>query len=164
MWVFKNFKHFSLSVPKWIVGNKSGLELTKCSSEKHTGKTLIRLFFRSNLIYVCPVCLGFRDRKLLLLEHLPYLAPNKLFLCYCFRFVESYAPHSEQPKLNRAKAELNEGEQVVYDLFTNTEYVEKLVSFLSLEENKAKDKYSSKRMTLFKVIIHLENLGWLYSK
>ena len=77
--------------------------------------------------------------------------------------MESYAPHSEQPKLNRAKAELNEGEQVVYDLFTNTEYVEKLVSFLSLEENKAKDKYSSKRMTLFKVIIHLKNLGCLYS-
>ena len=68
--------------------------------------------------------------------------------------MELYAPHAEQPKVKREKTELNEGEQVVYSTYTNPEYIEKLVSFLSLEENKGKDKYSSKRMTLFKVRIN----------
>lgn len=70
---------------------------------------------------------------------------------YCWpKFIESYAPHAEQPKLNRDSSELSEGELVVHSCYSNPEYVEKLVGFLSMEENKGKDKYSSKRMTLFK--------------
>ncbi|XP_060589859.1 proteasome activator complex subunit 4B-like [Ruditapes philippinarum] len=64
--------------------------------------------------------------------------------------METYAPHSEQPKLNRSTDELTEGEKVVYNAFSNKDYVQKLVDFLALEENKNKDKFSQKKMTLFK--------------
>ena len=67
------------------------------------------------------------------------------------RLLETYAPRSDQPKLNRDSTELNDGERVVYGAFSNPEFVEKLVGFLSLEENKGQDKYSSKIMTIFKV-------------
>lgn len=62
-----------------------------------------------------------------------------------------YAPHSEQPKLNRSREELSENERIVYDAFMNEEYVNKLVNFLSLEEVKGKDNFSHKKMILFKV-------------
>ena len=43
--------------------------------------------------------------------------------------MESYAPHSEQPKLKREKADLNAGEQAVFDLFTNTQCAVQYKSF-----------------------------------
>lgn len=72
---------------------------------------------------------------------------------YICRELETYAPHSEQPKLNRSKDELTEGERAVYTAFIDKEYVQKLVDFFALEENKNKDKFSQKKMTLFKVIL-----------
>ena len=44
-----------------------------------------------------------------------------------------------------------QGEQVVFDFFTNEAQVSKLIGFLSLEERKGKDKFDSKRFVLFKV-------------
>lgn len=40
---------------------------------------------------------------------------------------------------------------MVYDAFMSPEFVDQLVSFLSLEENKDRDKYSTSRFSMFKV-------------
>lgn len=69
-----------------------------------------------------------------------------------YRTIKVYAPHSEQPKLNRSPDELSENERIVYTAFTNEEYVNKLVDFLALEEVKGKDNFNHKKMILFKVI------------
>ena len=42
-------------------------------------------------------------------------------------------------------------ERAVYDAFMSPEFVDQLVSFLSLEENKGRDKYSTSRFSMFKV-------------
>ena len=68
-----------------------------------------------------------------------------------FRSMKTYAPKDEQPKLNRSKEELSENEKLIYDAFMSQDFVNKLVEFLSIEENKGKDKYEPKKMTLFKV-------------
>ena len=44
-----------------------------------------------------------------------------------------------------------QAERVVYDAFMSPEFVDRLVSFLSLEENKGKDKYDTRRFSMFKV-------------
>ena len=44
-----------------------------------------------------------------------------------------------------------QAERVVYDAFVSPEFVDRLVSFLSLEENKGRDKYSTNRFSMFKV-------------
>ncbi|XP_052767290.1 proteasome activator complex subunit 4A-like [Mya arenaria] len=64
--------------------------------------------------------------------------------------LKTYAPKSEQPKLNRDRQDLTEGEKIIYDAFTNPEFVTKLVDFLALEENKGRDKFGFKKMVLFK--------------
>ena len=71
-----------------------------------------------------------------------------LFIC---RTIKAYAPHSQQPKLNRSVAELSENERIVYEAFTNEEFVNKLVNFLALEEVKGRDTFNHKKMILFKV-------------
>ena len=40
---------------------------------------------------------------------------------------------------------------MIYDSFSSPEFVEKLVSFFSLEENKGKDRYNVRKFILFKV-------------
>jgi proteasome activator subunit 4 len=70
---------------------------------------------------------------------------------YCYPVVlEGYAPISEQPKLDRTAAEMSQSEQIIFSSFTDQAFVEKLISFLSLEEIKGKDKYNSKRAQMFK--------------
>ncbi|KAL4238306.1 Proteasome activator complex subunit 4 [Mactra antiquata] len=64
--------------------------------------------------------------------------------------LKTYAPYSEQPKLNRSVEELSANESIVYNAFMDATFVDKLIGFLSLEENKTKDKFSLKRMMLFK--------------
>ena len=44
-----------------------------------------------------------------------------------------------------------QSERVVYDAFTSPEFVDRLVSFLSLEENKGRDHYDTNRFSMFKV-------------
>lgn len=62
----------------------------------------------------------------------------------------TYAPHPEQPKLNRSQEEMSEVERIVYNAFMNPDYVSKLVEFLALEENKGKDRIRHKIIILFK--------------
>ena len=44
---------------------------------------------------------------------------------------------------------------MIFSVFTSADYVKKLVSFLSLEENKGKDQYSDGRFVMFKVNLEL---------
>ncbi|XP_013404552.1 proteasome activator complex subunit 4 [Lingula anatina] len=70
---------------------------------------------------------------------------------YCWpKNMEVYAPCSQQPKLGRKREELEPEEQPIYDHFTRQDFVDKMLGFLSLEENKGKDKFSTKHYTLFK--------------
>ncbi|XP_070577632.1 proteasome activator complex subunit 4-like isoform X2 [Ptychodera flava] len=62
----------------------------------------------------------------------------------------TYAPLNEQPNLDRTREEMSEGEAIVYDHFSNPDFVDKLINFLSLEERKGKDKFNTKRFVLFK--------------
>ena len=55
-----------------------------------------------------------------------------------------------QPKLNRTTDELSPLELEIYNFFTDQEKVDKFIRFLSLEENKGKDSFDSKRFVLFK--------------
>ena len=67
--------------------------------------------------------------------------------------MKQYAPFSEQPKVDRTRDELNEAEQAIYDFFINKQSVEKLISYLALEEQKGRDKFRSKYLILFKVCL-----------
>ncbi|XP_060063003.1 proteasome activator complex subunit 4-like [Ylistrum balloti] len=64
--------------------------------------------------------------------------------------MKTYAPTSEQPKLERKLEELREEEVPLYENLINPEFVDKFVEFLALEEHKRKDKFRTKTMTLFK--------------
>ncbi|XP_033120997.1 proteasome activator complex subunit 4-like [Anneissia japonica] len=61
-----------------------------------------------------------------------------------------YAPVSEQPKLGRSIEELTPGEKAIYVAFSDPDFIEQLMGFLSLEDRKGKDKFQNKRFTLFK--------------
>ena len=62
-----------------------------------------------------------------------------------------YAPASMQPPLDRKREDLKDEERVLYDFFTSESTVDKLVSFLSLEENKERDSFNNRRYWMFKV-------------
>ncbi|XP_047484565.1 proteasome activator complex subunit 4-like isoform X1 [Penaeus chinensis] len=61
-----------------------------------------------------------------------------------------YAPASQQPNLDREREELKEEEKEIYDFFSSKEKVDKLISFLSLEENKERDSFNTRRFWMFK--------------
>ncbi|XP_067680549.1 proteasome activator complex subunit 4-like [Haliotis asinina] len=61
-----------------------------------------------------------------------------------------YAPYDKQPKPELSRSEMNEAAQCIYDSFSSKEFVEKLISFLSLEELKGRDKFRTKYLVLFK--------------
>ena len=63
-----------------------------------------------------------------------------------------YAPSAQQPALSRSAESMGEDERILYERFTNAQYIETLIKFLSLEENKGKDKFHAKFFILFKVI------------
>ncbi|XP_019858537.1 PREDICTED: proteasome activator complex subunit 4 [Amphimedon queenslandica] len=70
---------------------------------------------------------------------------------YCYpKILYGFAPMDRQPKLNRSIEELSEHEKVFYETFTDEGFLEKLISFHSLEEVKGKDQYSMKRALMFK--------------
>lgn len=70
---------------------------------------------------------------------------------YCYpKILYGFAPMDRQPKLNRSKDELSEHEKVFYEAFTDEGFMEKLISFHSLEEVKGKDHYSMKKALMFK--------------
>ena len=65
--------------------------------------------------------------------------------------MEIYASTSEQPKLRRDPSELNPVELEVHNFFSNEENINKLITYLSLEEKKGKDKFNGFRFLMFKV-------------
>ena len=67
------------------------------------------------------------------------------------RVMYQYAPVNEQPKLGRLPEEMSPEERAIYDYFSNSDFIEKLFKFMSLEGQKGKDKFHSKYFTLFKV-------------
>merc|ERR1719273_635584 len=64
--------------------------------------------------------------------------------------MQIYAPHNKQPKLDRDESEMNEVEREIYQFFDEQTNVDKLIEFLSLEENKGRDKFSASRFNMFK--------------
>lgn len=46
---------------------------------------------------------------------------------------------------------LLQAEQIIYDHFSDSKFVEQLIKFLSLEDRKGKDKFNPRRFCLFKV-------------
>lgn len=64
-----------------------------------------------------------------------------------------YSPCDEQPPLDRALEDMNDGERHVYCAFNDPQVLEKFLGFLSMEVVKGKDKFSKLHTTLFKVIL-----------
>ncbi len=62
-----------------------------------------------------------------------------------------YAPIEDQPKLGRTLDQLPEEEKPIYEHFMDAQFLDKLISFLTLEEHKGKDKFHSRHFILFKV-------------
>ncbi|XP_078590168.1 proteasome activator complex subunit 4-like isoform X2 [Branchiostoma floridae x Branchiostoma japonicum] len=62
----------------------------------------------------------------------------------------TYAPADQQPPLGRKREDMSEGEGIIFDHFSNTEFVDKLIGFLSLEDRKGRDKFSNRRFNMFK--------------
>uniref|UniRef100_A0A672KRB5 Proteasome activator subunit 4 n=1 Tax=Sinocyclocheilus grahami TaxID=75366 RepID=A0A672KRB5_SINGR len=69
--------------------------------------------------------------------------PRKLLL---------YAPLEEQPKQGKTREEMNESEQIIYDHFSDQQFIDQFIQYLSLEDRKGKDKFSPRRFCLFKGI------------
>uniref|UniRef100_A0A3Q2Y0U2 Proteasome activator subunit 4 n=1 Tax=Hippocampus comes TaxID=109280 RepID=A0A3Q2Y0U2_HIPCM len=70
-----------------------------------------------------------------------YSWPRKLMM---------YAPEEEQPKQNLTREEMTEHEQIIYDHFSDPVFINQFIEFLSLEDRKGKDKFSTRRFCLFK--------------
>jgi proteasome activator subunit 4 len=67
--------------------------------------------------------------------------------------VEIYASSSQQPPLDTPLAQMDETRADVFNFFNNPANIEKLITYLSLEEKKGRDKFNSKRYILFKVLL-----------
>ena len=61
-----------------------------------------------------------------------------------------YAPSKDQPNLNRSLEEMTSEERIVFNFFNNPEKVEKLVTFLCLENKKGSDSFDAERFAMFK--------------
>ena len=62
-----------------------------------------------------------------------------------------YAPTSEQPPLGRSADELSEAERILFEKFIDPTFIDVAMTFLTLEENKGKDRFHAKFFVLFKV-------------
>ncbi|XP_022243744.1 proteasome activator complex subunit 4-like [Limulus polyphemus] len=71
----------------------------------------------------------------------------------CDGQLKVYAPDSKQPLLDRQRADLSEGEMAIYDAFSNQQFVDQLMNYLSLEERKGQDKFDAKRFHMFKITL-----------
>jgi len=63
-----------------------------------------------------------------------------------------YAPEDQQPKLDRTLEEMSEQEQEILKFLLDEDHLQKLIEFLSLEENKGKDKFDSRKFLMWKGI------------
>ena len=77
---------------------------------------------------------------------------------YVPRSVLKYAVVEDQPMQGRTRHQLTDDERPVYDKFTDPVFIETLIKFLTLEENKGKDRFHAKYFTLFKVSDYLSIL------
>ena len=71
--------------------------------------------------------------------------PHTGFYCFPKPF-EVYDTSLNRPNNDN----LNESQKVVFDTFTDPQFLEQFMTYLSLEENKGKDKFSSRRFQLWK--------------
>lgn len=55
------------------------------------------------------------------------------------------------PDVPHAVLSVAQGEKIVFEYFSDAEFVEQLLDFLSLEERKGKDSFNPRRFCLFKV-------------
>eukprot|EP00731_Ephydatia_muelleri_P029038 Em0020g682a len=70
---------------------------------------------------------------------------------YCWpKTLYTYAPASQQPKMQRNSEEMCEGERAVMEAFSSQKFIDKMVEYLCFEENKGKDRYKSDKAVLFK--------------
>ena len=69
-----------------------------------------------------------------------------------------YGPDRMQPKLDRSLEEMTKEEQEIFKFLYDEKNMEKLITFLSLEENKGKDKFDSRRFLMWKGIFR--NFGY----
>ncbi|KAM7381432.1 hypothetical protein PAMA_012322 [Pampus argenteus] len=60
-----------------------------------------------------------------------------------------YAP-SEKPKDDLPYEEMSEGEKIIFEYFSDPEFIDQLIEFLSLEDRKGKDSFNPRRFCLFK--------------
>ena len=74
---------------------------------------------------------------------------------HVFRRMLKYAAVEDQPVQGRARNQLMDDEQPIYDKLTDPQFVETSIKLLSLEENKGKDRFHAKHFTLFKVHLRL---------
>lgn len=75
--------------------------------------------------------------------------------------LEVYAPSSQQPCLDMEVRELTDCEREVHLFFDNPQNIEKLISYLSLEEKKGKDKFNASRCFLFKGLFRNHGIAHL---
>jgi len=68
-----------------------------------------------------------------------------------------YAAVDDQPVQGRTRDQLRDDERPIFDKFTSPEFIESGIKFLTLEENKGKDKFHAKYFTLFKVHFQCRN-------
>lgn len=64
----------------------------------------------------------------------------------------TYAANSLQPNINRSRAEMTEIEQEFFDFFSNDKKVDKYIEYMTLEENKGKEKFKESRFAFIKHI------------
>lgn len=74
--------------------------------------------------------------------HVGFYSWSKPFKVYC--------QPEEQPPLDRTREQLAPEEVPVYNSFSQEQFVDRLISFLSLEERKGHDKFDAKRFFMFK--------------
>lgn len=65
--------------------------------------------------------------------------------------LEIYAPPTEQQTAPKRMDKLTKQERAIFDFFTNEENINKLITYLSMEEKKGKDLFNGHRFALFKV-------------
>uniref|UniRef100_A0A8C4HVT9 Proteasome activator complex subunit 4 n=1 Tax=Dicentrarchus labrax TaxID=13489 RepID=A0A8C4HVT9_DICLA len=57
---------------------------------------------------------------------------------------------SEKPKDDLTYEEMSEGEKIIFEYFSDPEFIDQLIGFLSLEDRKGKDSFNPRRFCLFK--------------
>uniref|UniRef100_A0A4W6FG58 Uncharacterized protein n=1 Tax=Lates calcarifer TaxID=8187 RepID=A0A4W6FG58_LATCA len=57
---------------------------------------------------------------------------------------------SEKPRDDLPYEEMSEGEKIIFEYFSDPEFIDQLIEFLSLEDRKGKDSFNPRRFCLFK--------------